>query len=113
MRLIFSTTTEPSMPAFSAIWRTGSSSARSTICTPVLASPVNLVSRACTFGITESRAVPPPGTMPSSTAARVAASASSMRSLRSFISISVAAPTWMTATPPASFARRSCSFSRS
>jgi hypothetical protein len=31
----------------------------------------------------------------------------------SFISISVAAPTLMTATPPASFARRSCSFSRS
>ena len=31
----------------------------------------------------------------------------------SFISISVAAPTRMTATPPASFARRSCSFSRS
>ena len=46
-------------------------------------------------------------------AARVAAKASSMRSLRSFISTSVAAPTWITATPPASLARRSCSFSRS
>ena len=39
--------------------------------------------------------------------------ASSMRSFFSFISTSVAAPTLMTATPPASFARRSCSFSRS
>ena len=36
-----------------------------------------------------------------------------MRSFFSFISVSVAAPTLMTATPPASFARRSCSFSRS
>jgi hypothetical protein len=31
----------------------------------------------------------------------------------SFISVSVAAPTLMTATPPMSLARRSCSFSRS
>ena len=58
-------------------------------------------------------ATPPPATMPSSTAALVAARASSMRSFFSFISTSVAAPTLMTATPPASFARRSCSFSRS
>ena len=36
-----------------------------------------------------------------------------MRSFFSFISVSVAAPTLMTATPPASFARRSCSFSLS
>jgi hypothetical protein len=56
---------------------------------------------------------PPPGTMPSSTAARVAWSASSTRSLRSFTSTSVAPPTLITATPPASLARRSCSFSRS
>ena len=51
--------------------------------------------------------------MPSSTAALVALSASSMRSFFSFISASVAAPTLMTATPPASLASRSCSFSRS
>ena len=56
---------------------------------------------------------PPPGTMPSSTAARVACSASSTRSLRSFTSTSVEPPTRITATPPASFASRSCSFSRS
>src|ERR1700694_1501512 len=51
--------------------------------------------------------------MPSSTAARVALRASSTRAFFSFISVSVAAPTWITATPPTSFARRSCSFSRS
>ena len=38
-------------------------------------------------------ATPPPGTTPSSTAARVACSASSTRAFFSFISISVAAPT--------------------
>ena len=58
-------------------------------------------------------ATPPPGTMPSSTAARVACSASSTRAFFSFISVSVAAPTLTTATPPTSFARRSWSFSRS
>ena len=47
------------------------------------------------------RATPPPGTMPSSTAARVACRASSTRAFFSFISISVLAPTLMTATPPA------------
>src|ERR671925_661229 len=39
--------------------------------------------------------------------------ASSTRCFFSFISVSVAAPTLTTATPPASFASRSCSFSRS
>ena len=58
-------------------------------------------------------AVPPPATMPSSTAARVADSASSMRCFFSLSSTSVAAPTLTTATPPASLARRSWSFSRS
>src|ERR1700752_1690236 len=50
--------------------------------------------------------------MPSSTAARVALSASSTRSFLSFTSTSVAPPTRITATPPASLARRSWSFSR-
>ena len=58
-------------------------------------------------------ATPPPGTMPSSKAACVAALASSSRALRSFISVSVAAPPLIWATPPASLASRSCSFSRS
>ncbi len=51
--------------------------------------------------------------MPSSTAALAAATASSTASLRFFRSVSVAAPTLMTATPPDSLARRSSSFSRS
>ena len=51
--------------------------------------------------------------MPSSMAARVALRASSMRCFFSFSSISVAAPTFTIATPPASLARRSWSFSRS
>ena len=51
--------------------------------------------------------------MPSSRAARVEDTASSMRCLRSLASTSVAAPTLITPTPPASFARRSLSFSRS
>ena len=59
------------------------------------------------------RATPPPGTMPSSIAARVACRASSTRAFRSFISVSVAAPTLIWATPPASLASRSWSFSRS
>ncbi len=46
------------------------------------------------------RATPPPGTMPSSTAARVADRASSTRCFFSFSSVSVAAPTRMMATPP-------------
>ena len=36
-----------------------------------------------------------------------------MRSFFSFSSVSVAAPTFITATPPDNFAKRSCSFSRS
>ena len=51
--------------------------------------------------------------MPSSIAARVAEMASSRRCFFSLSSTSVAAPTLMTQTPPASLASRSCSFSRS
>ena len=58
-------------------------------------------------------AEPPPATMPSSIAARVAEMASSMRCFFSLSSTSVAAPTLMTQTPPASLASRSWSFSRS
>ena len=43
----------------------------------------------------------------------VAFKASSIRSFASFISVSVAAPTLITATPPASFASLSCNFSLS
>ena len=58
-------------------------------------------------------AAPPPITIPSSTAARVAEIASSRRCFFSFNSTSVCAPTLMTQTPPASLATRSCNFSRS
>ena len=43
-------------------------------------------------------AVPPPATIPSSTAALVEFNASSIRNLRSFNSVSLAAPTLITAT---------------
>ncbi len=108
----FCTTIEPSTPAFSTIWRIGASSARFTMLMPAWMSRLSSVSFATALEAIRS-AVPPPGTMPSSTAARVAFSASSTRSLRSFTSTSVAPPTLITATPPASFARRSCSFSLS
>jgi hypothetical protein len=51
--------------------------------------------------------------MPSAMAALVALMASSNASLRLFISASVGAPTRITATPPASLASRSSSFSLS
>ena len=64
-------------------------------------------------GIAFTKTTPPPGTIPSSTAALVACIASSTRSLRSLTSTSVAPPTLITATPPANFAKRSCNFSLS
>ena len=57
--------------------------------------------------------MPPPGTIPSATAARVACRASSTRPLVCFISASVAAPTRTMATPPTSLASRSLNFSLS
>src|SRR5262249_40820462 len=106
------TTTDPSSPAFSASWRSGSSSALSTIRAPVCWSSLRAPSTLTALAACSS-AIPPPGTMPSSSAARVAWSASSTRCFFSFISVSVAAPTLTTATPPESLARRSWSFSRS
>ena len=94
-----------------ASWRSGSSRARFTIAAPVFSSPSNASSVSSSAAV--SSATPPPGTMPSSSAARVAWRASSTRCFFSFISVSVAAPTLTTATPPDSFASRSCSFSRS
>ena len=105
------TTIEPSSPALVAIQRIGSSIARLTVRTPICSSPSSF-SVSSTFEARRS-ATPPPGTMPSSTAALVACIASSTRAFRSFISVSVAAPTLMMATPPTSLASRSWSFSRS
>ncbi len=81
--------------------------------TPIHSSPERDFSSFPKPAAARSRATPPPGTIPSSTAARVAERASSTRSFFSFSSTSVGAPTLMTATPPASLARRSWSFSRS
>ena len=63
--------------------------------------------------LARSRATPPPTTMPSSRAARVALRLSSKICFRFFISDSVGAPTLIKATPPESLALRSSSFSRS
>ena len=111
--LIFSTITDPSRPALIAICLTGSSKAFTIIFTPVLSSLEVFSKSSSTFGITFNRTVPPPGTIPSSTAALVAASASSILNFLSLSSVSVAAPTSITATPPASFASLSCNFSLS
>src|SRR5512133_1592469 len=72
------------------------------MCAPVRSSPSR--ASALTAAAELRRATPPPGTMPSSRAARVACSASSTRCFFSFISVSVAARTLTTATPPAGFA---------
>ena len=110
--LTFSTTMEPSKPALAAMERRGTSTARRMMSMPACSSSSMALSLSRAFW-PRTRATPPPGTMPSSTAARVALSASSTRAFFSFISVSVAAPTWMTATPPTILARRSCSFSLS
>ncbi len=108
----FATTTEPSRPAFSTIVRNGASTAREIICIPVASSALLAFSFVKTaFAL--SKATPPPATIPSSTAARVACKASSTRSFFSFISTSDAAPTYKTATPPANLANLSCNFSLS
>src|SRR5438876_983365 len=69
--LTFSTMTLPSRPAFSTICLMGSSSARLTIWAPTFSSP-SILSLSIAL-LARSRATPPPGTIPSSTAARVAA----------------------------------------
>src|SRR5256885_3884296 len=76
--------------------RIGSSSARRTISMPVFSSSSAPLTLSSAFWHHRSE-MPPPGTMPSSTAARVACSASSTRDFFSFISVSVAAPTLITA----------------
>jgi len=105
------TITEPSTPALLAICLVGSTRDFLMISTPVAKSPVSF--KPFSFVRARIRATPPPGTIPSSTAALVACIASSTRAFFSFISVSEAAPTLMTATPPTSLAKRSCNFSLS
>jgi len=83
-----------------------------TISTPILSSSLSTFTSSRAF-IVLSKATPPPGTIPSSTAALVADNASSILCFFSLSSTSVAAPTFITATPPASFASLSCNFSLS
>src|SRR5881398_1860934 len=97
--MILPTTIEPSTPEFSAICRVGDSSALSTMLMPACTSGLRSAMRPTAF-LARNSATPPPGTIPSSTAARVALSASSTRSFFSFTSTSVAPPTRITATPP-------------
>ena len=60
-----------------------------------------------------SKALPPPGTIPSAIAALVALDASSALSLISPISRSELAPTYTMATPPINLAKRSSCFNLS
>src|SRR5947209_7690623 len=80
----------PSVPELSTICRTGSSQARRTMVTPNCSSPSSV--SFCSAIDARSSATPPPGTIPSSTAARVACSASSTRAFFSFMPGPVAAP---------------------
>ena len=96
------TTKAPSSPAFAQSWRRGASMALRTIWAPTASSPSSC-NASIAFAVRKSATLPP-ALIPSSTAARVACRASSTRAFFSFISGSVAAPIFMTATPPASFA---------
>ena len=102
--LILLMMTDPSSPALAAMWNSGASIALRTTLAPVFSSPSRSFTSSATFFAAWMYAEPPPEMIPSSTAALVALRASSIRSLASFISVSVAAPTLITATPPASFA---------
>mmetsp|Transcript_45887 Transcript_45887/g.129832 ORF Transcript_45887/g.129832 Transcript_45887/m.129832 type:complete len:324 (+) Transcript_45887:243-1214(+) len=104
------TTTAPSSPAFCAIWMHGCFRAALMASTPTCWSRLSRW-RSASFRDAWSSATPPPGTMPSSSAACVAFSASFSRSLTSFTSTSLEPPTLMTATPPLSLASRSFSLS--
>mmetsp|Transcript_96563 Transcript_96563/g.262308 ORF Transcript_96563/g.262308 Transcript_96563/m.262308 type:complete len:207 (+) Transcript_96563:377-997(+) len=108
----FSTIISPFRPAFSAILASGARMAPATISAPFSSSSARFASaQVCRSCERWQRAVPPPGSTPSSTAALVALMASSRRSFLSLSSVSVVAPTLTMATPPTSFARRfsSCS----
>mmetsp|Transcript_24675 Transcript_24675/g.64430 ORF Transcript_24675/g.64430 Transcript_24675/m.64430 type:complete len:451 (-) Transcript_24675:82-1434(-) len=97
------TTTPLSAPAFCAICMQGCLMAALIASTPTCWSRFSSL-RLSSFEDANSSAVPPPGTIPSSSAAFVAFNASFSLSLTSLTSTSLAPPTLMTATPPLSFA---------
>lgn len=86
----------------------GASNDFKTICLPESSSKFSPLNDASIFPILN-KVTPPPGTIPSSTAALVACNASSIRNFRSFNSASVAAPILIIATPPEIFPIRRCS----
>ena len=96
-----------SIPAFDNIFKNGAPHAVYAILFPKLkSSPSSFLS--VTFSLASSNATPPPGSNPSSSAALVACKASSIRSFFSLISVSVAPPMLITATPPTNLPKRSC-----
>ncbi len=109
---IWLTTTAPSMPAFSAIERAGCSSARADDLDAdgLVAFELQALERGPASRISGGAAAGDDAFLDRRAGG---VQASSTRALRSFISVSVAAPTLIWATPPASLASRSWSFSRS
>jgi len=99
-RRTLASTTAPSSPALAAIWRSGSSRARRRILRPAASSPSASVRSSAAAAL--SRATPPPGTRPSNMALFMLATASSSRKRLSFLSLSVAPPYQIIATPPVS-----------
>eukprot|EP00834_Sanchytrium_tribonematis_P007864 NODE_789_length_3873_cov_0.228405.p2 type:complete len:204 gc:universal NODE_789_length_3873_cov_0.228405:3026-2415(-) len=99
-----------SVPALLTIVVAGARNALLTISTP------NCWSNTVNFKLSKildafNNAVPPPGKIPSSTAAFVAFNASTYLSFFSPTSTSLDPPTLMTATPPLNLANLSCNFS--
>ena len=97
-------TTSPLKPALFAICLVGSKSAFFIISIPVLKSSDVFLHKLESSSEISINVCPPPETTPSSIAAFVALSESSILNFLYFISVSVAAPTFIRATPPASFA---------
>lgn len=107
-----STTIDPSYPEFEQIVLQGILHASFTIFIPISWSkfaPLRVFKAYEAYN----RATPPPGTMPSSEAARVAHRASSILSLSSETSTSDDPPTFIIATPPVSLPNLSDNFSLS
>ena len=100
-----------SRPQLAAMQASGCASAVSSRAYPCRALADRPSGGVWTDGAACSRAVPPPGTMPSSIAARAALIASSISCARRFCATGVAPPARMMAVPPESFASRSCSLS--
>ena len=106
-----STTTLPSSPALATSWRSGSCSARFRISAPTCSSPSSL-KRIDSRRSSQQRRTP---ARHDALFDRRAGGMQRVFDARLFLLQldSVAAPTFMTATPPLSLARRSCSFSLS